>query len=104
MVYNHAMLEIKRTDEFSRWLKRLRDADAKARINLRIRRIALTENLGDFKSVGDGVSELRVDYGPGYRIYFGRRRNQIILLLIGGDKSTQQRDIMKAKQINEEYE
>lgn len=98
------MLEIKRTDEFSRWLKRLRDADAKARINLRIRRIALTENLGDFKSVGDGVSELRVDYGPGYRIYFGRRRNQIILLLIGGDKSTQQRDIMKAKQINEEYE
>lgn len=104
MVYNHFMLEIRRTDEFAKWLKKLRDNNAKARINLRIRRIVLTGNLGDFKSVGEGVSELRVDFGPGYRIYFSRRGNEIILLLIGGDKSTQQRDIAKAKQLNREYE
>lgn len=104
LVYNHPMLEIRRTDEFAKWLKRLKDANAKARINLRIRRITLTDNLGDYKPVGEGVSELRIDYGPGYRVYFGRRGNEIILLLIGGDKSTQQRDIAKAKQLNKEYE
>lgn len=98
------MLEIRRTDEFAKWLKRLKDANAKARINLCVRRIELTGNLGDCKPVGEGVSELRVDYGPGYRVYFGRRGNEIILLLIGGDKSTQQRDIAKAKQLNKEYE
>ena len=98
------MLEIQRTDEFARWLKKLKDANAKARINLRIRRISLTGNLGDFKPVGEGVFELRIDYGPGYRVYFGRCGNEIILLLIGGDKSTQQRDIVKARQLNREYE
>lgn len=98
------MLEIKRTDEFAKWLKKLRDATARARINVRIRRIQLTGNLGDFRPVGEGVSELRIDYGPGCRVYFGRRGNEIILLLIGGDKSTQQRDITKAKQLNKEYE
>lgn len=104
MVYTCPMLEIKRTDEFAKWLKKLRDAKAKARINLRIRRIELTGNLGDYKPVGEGVSEIRIDYGPGYRVYFGRRGNELILLLIGGDKSTQQRDIAKAKQLNREYE
>lgn len=98
------MLEIRRTDEFAKWLKKLRDATAKARINLRVRRIELTGNLGDYKPVGEGVSEIRIDYGPGYRVYFSRRGNEIILLLIGGDKSTQQRDIAKAKQLNKEYE
>lgn len=98
------MLEIIRADEFAKWLKKLRDADAKARINLRIRRIALTGNLGDCKSVGEGVFELRVDYGPGYRVYFARRGNKVVLLLVGGDKSTQQSDITKAKRLNEEYE
>lgn len=98
------MLEIRRTDEFAKWLKKLRDATARARINLRVRRIELTGNLGDYKPVGEGVSEIRIDYGPGYRVYFGRRGNEIILLLIGGDKSTQQRDIAKAKQLNKEYE
>lgn len=97
------MLEIRRTDEFAKWLKRLKDADAKARINMRVRRISLTGNLGDFKHVGDGVCELRVNYGPGYRIYFARRGNEVILLLAGGDKSTQRRDILKAQQLNEEY-
>ena len=82
------MIEVRRTDEFARWLKRLKDSDAKFRINLRIRRIALTGNLGDYKSVGDGVCELRIDYGPGYRMYFAQRGKEIILLLIGGDKSS----------------
>ncbi len=104
MVYYHLMLEITRTDEFDKWLKKLRDATARARINVRIRRIQLTGNLGDCKPVGDGVSELRIDYGPGYRVYFARRGEVVILLLIGGDKSTQQRDIKKAKELNEEYE
>ena len=98
------MIEVLRTDEFARWLKRLRDPDAKARINLRIRRISLTGNLGDYKPVGDGVNELRIDYGPGYRLHFARRGEEIILLLIGGDKSSQQRDIKKAKELNERYE
>lgn len=98
------MIEVRRTDEFARWLKRLRDSDAKARINLRIRRISLTGNLGDFKPVGGGVGELRIDYGPGYRLYFARRGEEIILLLIGGDKSSQQRDIEKARELNGQYE
>lgn len=98
------MLEIRRTQEFAQWLKKLRDAAAKARINLRIRRVELTGNLGDCKPVGKGVSEIRIDYGPGYRVYFARRGNEIILLLVGGDKSTQQHDIAKAKQLNMEYE
>lgn len=98
------MLEIRRTDEFARWLRKLRDADAKARINLRLRRISLTGNLGDVKPVGEGVSALRIDYGPGYRLYFSWRGNELILLLIGGDKSSQQQDIVKARQLNKEYE
>ena len=98
------MVEVRRTDEFAKWLKRLKDSDAKSRINLRIRRIALTGNLGDYKPVGDGVYELRIDYGPGYRMYFAKRGKEIILLLIGGDKSSQQRDIKKAKELNERYE
>lgn len=98
------MLEILQTDEFIKWMKRLRDADARARINVRIRRISLTGNFGDVKPVGDGVYELRIDYGPGYRVYYSQRGNEIILLLIGGDKSSQQKDIDKAKKLNAEYE
>ena len=98
------MLEVRRTDEFAKWLKRLRDADAKARINLRSRRIARTGNLGDYKPVGGSVYELRIDYGPGYRLYFTWRGSEIVLLLIGGDKTSQQRDIEKAKELNGQYE
>ena len=98
------MLEILQTDEFIKWMKRLRDADARARINVRIRRISLTGNFGDAKPVGDGVYELRIDYGPGYRVYYSQHRSEVVLLLIGGDKSSQQKDIDKAKRLNAEYE
>lgn len=98
------MLEILQTDEFSKWMKRLRDTDAKARINLRISRISFTGNFGDTKPVGDGVFELRIDYGSGYRVYYSQRGSEVVLLLIGGDKSSQQRDIDKAKKLNAEYE
>lgn len=98
------MLEIRRTDEFAKWLKRLRDPNAKARINLRIRRLALTGNFGDCKVIGDGICELRIDYGPGYRLYFARRDNELVLLLLGGNKSSQQRDIERARALNQEYE
>lgn len=98
------MLKILQTDEFSNWLRRMRDANARARINVRIRRISLTGNFGDTRSVGDGVYELRIDYGPGYRVYYSRRGREVILLLMGGDKSSQQKDIDKAKKLNAEYE
>ena len=104
MVYNLLVVQVRRTDEFAKWLKKLRDVDAKSRINVRIRRIELTGNLGDFKSVGEGVYEFRIDYGAGYRLYFAQRATGIILLLIGGSKSTQQRDIRKAKELNGQYE
>ena len=97
------MLEILQTDEFVKWMKRLRDADARARINVRIRRISLTGNFVDTKPVGDGVYELRIDYGPGYRVYYSQRGSEVVLLLIGGDKSSQQKDIDRAKKLNAEY-
>ena len=104
MVYNQTARSVRRTDEFASWLKHLKDTQAKAYINLRIRRIVLTGHLGDYKPVGDDVYELRIDSGPGYRVYFAWRGNDVVLLLIGGDKSSQSRDIKKAKQINRLYE
>ena len=98
------MIEILQTDEFTKWLKRLKDAAARARILVRVRRLSLTENFGDVKPVGDGIYEMRIDYGPGYRLYYARRGIEVILLLIGGDKSSQQKDIEKDKKINDEYE
>jgi putative addiction module killer protein len=89
---------IKKTDIFDRWLAKLKDAYGKARILARLKRVELG-NLGDHKSVGRGVFEFRIDCGPGYRIYFARRHDIIIILLIGGDKSTQQKDLEKAHQI-----
>jgi len=71
---------------------------------VRIRRISLTGNFGDAKSVSDGVFELRIDYGPGCRVCYSRRESEVVLLLIGGNKSSQQKDIAKAKKLNEEYE
>ncbi|MEC4185085.1 type II toxin-antitoxin system RelE/ParE family toxin [Adlercreutzia sp. R21] len=98
------MINVVQTDEFARWLKRLKDAAARARILVRIQRLSLTENFGDAKPVGDGVFEMRIDYGPGHRLYYALRGNELVLLLIGGDKSSQQRGIAKAKKLNQEYE
>ena len=98
------MIEVTQTDEFARWLKRLKDANARARILVRIQRLSLTGNFGDAKPVGDGVCKMRIDYGPGYRLYYALRDNELVLLLIGGDKSSQRKDIEKAKRLNQEYE
>ena len=87
------------TNEYLRWYNKLKDSKAKARIDVRLRRIATQEHFGDCKSVRDSIFELRIDYGPGYRVYYTQRGEEIILLLIGGDKSTQQSDIEKAKKI-----
>ncbi|WP_441228767.1 type II toxin-antitoxin system RelE/ParE family toxin [Tardiphaga sp. 20_F10_N6_6] len=89
---------IKRTDEFSIWLKNLRDIRARAKILSRIDRLELG-NPGDVAPVGDGVSEMRIHYGPGYRVYFVRRGDELIILLCGGDKSSQSADIAAAKQL-----
>jgi len=97
------MLEVRRTDEFADWLRRLRDVHTRARINLRIDRIIATGNFGDSKYVGEGINELRIDYGPGYRLYYTEHEGQLLILLIGGDKSTQQRDIRQAHKLAREY-
>jgi len=97
------MYEIRRTDVFSKWLDRLRDARARARVLSRLTRVE-EGNLGDTKPLGDGVSEFRIDYGPGYRIYYTQRNKIIIILLVGGDKSTQSRDIKRAIQLARDLE
>ena len=88
---------------FAEWLASLRDREARARINSRLGRVRLG-NLGDCRSVGEGVCELRIKYGPGYRVYFGQIGTTIVLLLCGGDKSTQVEDILKAKEYWTDYE
>ncbi len=94
-------MEVRRTDQFLGWLNALRDARAVAKIAARIRRIA-EGNFGDVAPVGEGVSEFRVHYGPGYRVYFVRRGEVVVILLCGGDKSTQGRDIVAAKALAKE--
>jgi putative addiction module killer protein len=89
------MIEVRQTDVFAKWLLGLRDLRARARIQARIDRLELG-NFGDARPVGQGVSELRIDYGPGYRVYFVNRGTELIILLAGGDKSSQIRDIRKA--------
>ena len=89
------MLEIRQTEQYAKWFDGLRDRQAKARIDVRIRRLSLG-NPGDARSVGQGVSELRIDYGPGYRVYFTRRGEWVVILLAGGDKRTQGRNIKTA--------
>jgi putative addiction module killer protein len=87
--------ELRKTDVFARWLDRLRDIRARARVQARIERLA-AGNAGDVRPVGEGVSELRIDYGPGYRVYFTKRGREVVILLAGGDKSTQTSDIKSA--------
>ncbi len=95
------MIEVRRTAEFIDWLAALRDSLARARIAKRIDRIA-GGNFGDTKSVGDGVSELRFTFGPGYRVYYTRRGDVVVILLCGGDKDSQARDIERAKAMAQE--
>lgn len=97
------MYVLKTTEEYSKWLKKLRDLNARAAVLKRMVRVG-NGNLGDYKSVGGGVLELRIDYGPGYRVYFTIQGNEIILLLIGGDKSTQKADIKLAQSLKKECE
>lgn len=89
------MIEVRQTKTYSQWFDTLRDRQAKARIDIRIRRLSMG-NPGDVKPVGKGVSELRIDYGPGYRVYFIQQGDALIILLAGGDKSTQRQDIKTA--------
>ncbi len=92
------MVEVRKTDEFASWLDGLRDLRARARIQVRIQRMS-EGNTGDAKSVGCGVFEMRVDHGPGYRVYFVRQGVLVVILLCGGDKSSQRADIALAKRL-----
>lgn len=89
------MIEIRKTEVFAKWLDGLRDMRARARILVRVERLA-SGNPGDVKPIGEGVSELRVDYGPGYRVYFKKQKLGIVFLLAGGDKRSQAKDIKNA--------
>ena len=97
------MFDLVGTDEFIDWLNNLRDFSVYNRITARLTRLALG-NFGDVKAVGNGVSELRLDFGPGYRIYFQRRGSVVVLLLCGGDKSSQNKDIKRAVRMASEIE
>jgi len=95
------MIELRRTDRFARWLDDLSDIRARARVQARLDRLA-EGNPGDVKPIGEGVSELRIDYGPGYRVYFSARGRTIVILLAGGTKRTQPQDIKVALRLARE--
>ena len=95
------MIEIRQTETYADWFASLRDRKARARIDVRIRRLSLG-NPGDVRPIGSGVSELRIDYGPGYRVFFLQRGPMLIILLAGGDKRTQEPDIKKALELARE--
>ena len=97
------MIELRRTAIYDRWFRTLRDPNARARIEIRIDRLQLG-NAGDVRPVGEGVSELRIHYGPGYRVYFVQKGDVLILLLCGGDKASQHSDIVRAKALAREWE
>jgi putative addiction module killer protein len=96
------VIEIIKTNHFDQWISKLRDGQARARINARLARVALG-NIGDVKPVGKGVSEMRINYGPGYRVYCLQKGEVLVVLLCGGDKSSQQRDIENALAIAAEW-
>jgi len=102
MDYNSKIIEILQTATFSKWLRKLKDSNAKARILARLAKME-EGSLGDVESVGQGISEARIHYGPGYRLYFIRRGNALIIMLAGGDKRTQSSDIKRAKLLAEEW-
>ncbi len=89
------MIEIRKTEVYAKWLDGLRDIQARARILVRVERLA-TGNPGDVRAVGKGISELRIDYGPGYRVYYTKHGQEMVILLAGGDKRTQAKDIKTA--------
>mgnify|MGYP001550329017 CR=1 FL=1 len=93
------MITIEKTSEFDKWIRKLKDVRAKAKILFRIQKLETDEHFGDCKPVGDGISELRINYAKGYRVYLKEKDKKIVVLLIGGDKSTQQKDIKKAQEI-----
>ena len=97
------MVEIRQTAAYRKWFDGLRDVAARSRIAIRIRRLSLG-NFGDVKPVGGGVSELRVDYGPGYLVYFKQHGAELVVLLAGGDKKSQARDIANAKKLAQELD
>ena len=97
------MFTVRQTQEFQSWLDSLKDIKAQLRIVARLR-LAEAGNLGDWKPVGDEVSEMRIAFGPGYRLYFTKRQNILIVMLAGGDKSTQARDIKRAQKILQQLE
>jgi len=94
------MIEVRKTEVFAKWLDALKDIRARARVIVRIERLA-AGNPGDVKSVGGGVSGLRIDYGPGYRVYYKKHGRQVVILLAGGDKRTQSKDIKTALRLAE---
>ena len=96
------MIEVRQAAEYEKWFASLKDRTARVRVDIRIRRLSLG-NLGNVDPVGEGVSELKIDYGPGYRVYFVQHGSHYVLLLIGGDKSTQARDIRRAKERARKY-
>jgi len=93
------MFYIEKTSEFDKWFRKLKDLKAKAKILFRIQKIESDGHFGDCKSVGSGIRELRINYAKGYRVYFKEKNGKIIILLVGGNKTTQQKDINKAKEI-----
>ena len=103
MVYCPRMLEIIKSGTFDTWLRDLRDRQARARIEVRIRRLSL-ENPGQHRALKGGICELKVDYGPGYRVYYTYRNQTLVLLLCGGNKSTQDQDIKLAQNIAKQWE
>ena len=96
-------MRVKKTDEYRDWLDRLRDQAGRARILVRVDRL-IHGNPGDHRNLQGGVSELKIDFGPGYRVYYTQRGEQLLLLLIGGDKSSQAKDIAKAQQLAKHFE
>jgi len=96
-------MRVEKTDEYRDWIDSLRDNSGRARILMRVDRL-VHGNPGDHRNLTDGVSELRVDVGPGYRVYYSKRGNRLLLLLAGGDKASQARDIAKAIRLNRLYE
>jgi len=97
------VIEIRQTEVYARWFEKLRDRQARARIDVRIRRLSLG-NPGDVRAVGEGVLELRIDHGPGYRVYYVHRGRSVVIMLAGGDKRTQDRDIGTAQELARELE